>query len=46
MFDPEPKLDCLGMQNSDGIFPNAAIAKKLGEVMGDSNKDISKKSDK
>ncbi|KAL3148654.1 hypothetical protein ABBQ38_014075 [Trebouxia sp. C0009 RCD-2024] len=33
-------------QNSDGIFPNAAIAKKLGEVMGDSNKDISKKSDK
>jgi len=29
-------------QNSDGIFPNAAIAKKLGEVMGDSSKDISK----
>ena len=34
-------LPC-GLQNSDGIFPNAAIAKKLGEVMGDSSKDISK----
>ena len=33
-------------QNTDGIFPNAAIAKKLGEVMGDSSKDISHKSDK
>lgn len=34
------------LQNTDGIFPNAAIAKKLGEVMGDSSKDISKKADK
>ncbi|DBB14478.1 TPA: hypothetical protein ACH3X3_004764 [Trebouxia sp. C0006] len=33
-------------QNTDGIFPNAAIAKKLGEVMGDGSKDISGKSDK
>ena len=32
----------LFLQNSDGIFPNAAIAKKLGEVMGDSSEDISK----
>lgn len=37
---------CADMQNSDGIFPNAAIAKKLGEVMGDSSQDISHKSDK
>lgn len=36
----------IGTQNTDGIFPNAAIAKKLGEVMGDSSKDISHKSDK
>lgn len=40
-------LQCFAdMQNSDGIFPNAAIAKKLGEVMGDSSQDISHKSDK
>ena len=31
-----------GLQDTDGIFPNAAIAKKLGEIMGDSDKDISK----
>ena len=36
----------LWLQNTDGIFPNAAIAKKLGEVMGDGSKDISGKSDK
>lgn len=35
-----------GAQNTDGIFPNATIAKKLGEVMGDSSKDTLHKSDK
>ncbi len=41
-----PFVTVLCLQNTDGIFPNSAIAKKLGEVMGDGSKDISGKSDK